>query len=125
VFNHAGRATLARGVGEGFFVRWVILSMYFGCLVVLSAYGAHRWYLLWQYWRHRRDDATPKRRFEQLPRLTVQLPLYNEMYVAERLIDAVCELDYPRERLEIQVLDDSTDETTSIVAAKVAKRRET
>ena len=101
-------------------MRWLILSLYFGCLLVLSAYGAHRWYLLWLYRRHRRDGATPLRRFDQLPRLTVQLPLYNEMYVAERLIDAVCALDYPLDRLDIQVLDDSTDETREIVARKTA-----
>jgi len=104
-------------------VRWTVLTVYFGCLLVLSAYGAHRWYLLWLYRRHRRDGATPLRRFDSLPRLTVQLPLYNEMYVAERLIDAVCALDYPRDLLEIQVLDDSTDETRSIVAAKTTACR--
>ena len=56
-----------------------------------------------------------------LPRVTIQLPIFNEMYVADRLIDAVCEMDYPRELLEIQVLDDSTDETTDI--AELAVRR--
>src|SRR5205085_9805555 len=56
-----------------------------------------------------------------LPRVTIQLPIYNEMYVADRLIDAVCEMDYPRELFEIQVLDDSTDETTEI--AELAVRR--
>ena len=103
-------------------MHWIVLPLYFGCLAVLSAYGAHRWYLLWLYRRHRRDDTEPKNRFERLPRLTVQLPLYNEMYVAERLIDAVCALDYPRDRLEVQVLDDSTDETAAIAAARVAAR---
>ncbi len=104
-------------------MRWLVLSAYFGCLLVLSAYGAHRWYLLWLYRRHRRDPATPAHRFERLPRLTVQLPLFNELYVAERLIDAVCALDYPLDRLEIQVLDDSTDETREIVASKVTEYR--
>jgi cellulose synthase/poly-beta-1,6-N-acetylglucosamine synthase-like glycosyltransferase len=56
-----------------------------------------------------------------LPRVTIQLPIYNEMYVADRLIDTVCEMDYPRELLDIQVLDDSTDETTDI--AELAVRR--
>ena len=55
------------------------------------------------------------------PVVTIQLPIYNEMYVVDRLIDAVCEIDYPRERLEIQVLDDSTDETREI--AELAVRR--
>ena len=56
-----------------------------------------------------------------MPPVTIQLPIYNEMYVADRLIDAVCEMDYPRELLEIQVLDDSTDETREI--AELAVRR--
>lgn len=103
-------------------MNWIVLTLYFACLAVLSAYGAHRWYLLWLYRKHRARTLTPPGRFEVLPRLTVQLPLFNEMYVAERLIDAVCELDYPRDRLEIQVLDDSTDETSRIVAAKTAER---
>ena len=60
---------------------------------------------------------------EPLPRVTVQLPVFNERYVVERLIDAVADLDYPRELLEIQVLDDSTDDTASIAAAAVARHR--
>jgi cellulose synthase/poly-beta-1,6-N-acetylglucosamine synthase-like glycosyltransferase len=96
-------------------VRWSVLSIYFGCLAVLSLYGAHRWYLLWLYRRHKNAAPEPKQQFETLPLLTVQLPIYNEMYVAERLIDAVCALDYPPDRLEIQVLDDSTDETREII----------
>ena len=53
---------------------------------------------------------------EEYPLVTIQLPLYNEMYVVERLIDSVCEIDYPKDKLEIQVLDDSTDETIKITA---------
>jgi len=98
-------------------VRWTVLGLYFACLGVMTVYGFHRWYLVWLYLRHRRQIPRPAARFAELPRLTVQLPLYNEMYVARRLIDAVCALDYPRDRLEIQVLDDSTDETTDVVAA--------
>lgn len=105
-------------------LRWGVMAGYFACLAVLSAYGLHRWYLVGLYWRHRRDDPSPRETFDPLPLLTVQLPLYNEMYVASRLIDAVCELDYPRDRLEIQVLDDSTDETREIVARLVRHRRE-
>jgi cellulose synthase/poly-beta-1,6-N-acetylglucosamine synthase-like glycosyltransferase len=69
--------------------------------------------------RDRRPQAGPT--LDPLPSVTIQLPLYNEMYVADRLIDAVCRIDYPRDRLEIQVLDDSTDETQSI--AELAVRR--
>jgi len=63
----------------------------------------------------------PARKLEAWPVVTIQLPIYNEMYVADRLIDAVCQIDYPRELLEIQVLDDSTDETQSV--AEQAVRR--
>src|SRR5205823_11744428 len=63
----------------------------------------------------------PKGRFEELPRVTVQIPSYNEMYVMERVIDAVCSLDYPRSRLDIQVLDDSTDETQAIARNAVER----
>jgi len=105
-------------------VRWTVLTLYFGSLTVMTLYGFHRWYLVWLYLRHRRHPARPSARFAELPHLTVQLPLYNEMYVAERLIDAVCALDYPRDRLEIQVLDDSTDETTAVVERIVRRHRE-
>ena len=104
-------------------LRWSVVSLYFGVLLVLSCYGAHRWYLIWLFHRHRRDGFRPAGRFDQPPLLTVQLPLYNEMYVASRLIDSICALDYPKDRLEIQVLDDSTDETSELVADLVAQRR--
>src|SRR5258707_4040000 len=79
--------------------------------------------VLYRKTRRRRRVCPPDP--ELWPLVTVQLPLYNEMYVATRLIDAVCRLDYPRDRLEIQILDDSTDETTAIVGQLVeAHRRE-
>jgi len=105
-------------------VRWGLLGLYFSCLLALAAFGCHRWYLVALYLRYRRHQPRPASRFRELPTLTVQLPLYNELYVVERLIDAVCALDYPRDRLQIQVLDDSTDETTPRVAALVARHRE-
>ena len=100
------------------------LSLYFGVLVLLAVYGLHRLFIVYLYTRSRRrapDRLGPIN--EAWPFVTVQLPLFNEMYVAERLLDAVAELDYPREQLEIQVLDDSTDATREIVAAKVAELR--
>ena len=103
--------------------RWAVLGTYFGLLCILSIYGAHRWYMVWLYWRHRERPFQPARRYEQLPRLTVQLPLFNEMYVAERLIESVCRLDYPLDRLEIQVLDDSTDETAALTREIVARKQ--
>ncbi|HEY0555779.1 MAG TPA: glycosyltransferase, partial [Thermoanaerobaculia bacterium] len=105
-----------------------LLALYYSVLVVLSFFGLHRLMLVVIYLRTggRRPVAPPPQLSadpEAWPVVTVQLPLYNEMYVAERLIDAVCRLDYPAGRLEIQVLDDSTDETTEIVERVVAGYR--
>jgi len=104
-------------------LRNVVLALYFGVLATLTLYGAHRWYLLWLFRRHRNDAPQSPAKFDAPPTLTVQIPLYNEMYVAKRVIDAVSALDWPKERLDIQVLDDSIDETTAIVADTVAQCR--
>src|SRR5262245_11596441 len=94
-----------------------VLGAYFGTLIVLAAYGVHRCLLVFLYLRHRDRRAHPPADPPTWPRVTVQLPVYNERYVVGRLIDAVASLDYPREALEIQVLDDSTDDTAEIAAA--------
>jgi glycosyl transferase family 2 len=104
-------------------VRSVVLALYFGVLGTLTLYGAHRWYLLWLYRRHRGDAPQPRNHFESPPRLTIQVPLFNEVYVARRVIEAVAALDWPRDVLDIQILDDSTDGTTAIVAEAVARAR--
>ncbi|HEV8613963.1 MAG TPA: glycosyltransferase, partial [Methylomirabilota bacterium] len=87
----------------------------------LMVYGLNAWIMVGLHLRHRAAVRPPRPSSEPLPTVTVQLPLFNERYVAERLLEAVAALDYPRDRLEIQVLDDSTDETSEIVAAVVAK----
>jgi cellulose synthase/poly-beta-1,6-N-acetylglucosamine synthase-like glycosyltransferase len=92
-------------------------------LLLLSVYGSHRYAMAYLYYRHKYRLPTPKARFETLPRVTIQLPIFNEMYVTERLIDAVATMDYPRELLEVQVLDDSTDETQGIARACVERHR--
>ena len=102
-------------------IETLTLAVYFFVLVILAVYGWHRYYLVYLYMKHRDHQPTPLGSFETLPRVTVQLPIYNEMYVAERLIDAVCQLDYPRELLEIQVLDDSVDETTAVAERAVRR----
>ena len=88
-------------------------------LCVLSFYGAHRYQMAYLYYRHKYRLPTPLARFARLPRVTVQLPIFNELYVTERLIATIARLDYPRDLLEIQVLDDSTDETQGIARAAV------
>ncbi|MFQ5524761.1 MAG: cellulose synthase family protein [Thermoanaerobaculia bacterium] len=99
----------------------LVLILYYSTLGVLAVYGGHRLVLVVLYFRTRHLSAPVPPEPEIWPRVTVQLPLYNELYVAERLIRAVGELDYPRDRLQIQVLDDSNDETREIVARTVAR----
>jgi cellulose synthase/poly-beta-1,6-N-acetylglucosamine synthase-like glycosyltransferase len=99
----------------------LILVLYFFVLSILAIYGWHRYYLVYLYMKNRDRVPPPLPAPDTLPPVTVQLPIFNEMYVADRLISAVGEMDYPRELLEIQVLDDSTDETTGI--AELAVRR--
>ncbi|HEY7616399.1 MAG TPA: cellulose synthase family protein, partial [Terriglobales bacterium] len=93
----------------------LILLPYFAVLIILAFYGSHRYYLLYVYHRHRKKGTPePVAPLSELPRVTVQLPVYNERYVVERLIEETCRLEYPRELLEIQVLDDSTDDTAAL-----------
>src|SRR5438067_551864 len=99
----------------------LILGTYFFVLVILAVYGWHRYYLVYLYMKNKDKVPVPGAPLEQLPPVTIQLPIYNEMYVADRLIDAVCQIDYPRDLLEIQVLDDSTDETTSVAERAVRR----
>ena len=102
-------------------VETLILSAYFFVLIILAVYGWHRYYLVFLYMRNRDREPKPGAQLDPAPVVTIQLPLYNEMYVADRLIESVCAIEYPRARLEIQVLDDSTDETRGI--AELAVRR--
>ncbi|MBV8813553.1 MAG: glycosyltransferase family 2 protein [Verrucomicrobia bacterium] len=89
----------------------------------LSVYGIHRYFILHLYFRHRRWHRQPPSHFSELPVVTVQLPVYNERYVVERLLQSVSRIQYPKEKLEIQVLDDSTDETSQIAAREVERLR--
>ncbi len=95
------------------------LASYFFVLIILAVYGWHRYYLVYLYMRNRDKEPKAGPMLSPLPVVTIQLPLYNEMYVADRLIASVCAIDYPRDRLEIQVLDDSTDETIGIAERAV------
>src|SRR5215471_15317284 len=104
----------------------VLTAVYLIVLLSLALYGFHRSTLVYFYYRYRDRQPSPRGPWiGELPRVTVQLPLYNEMYVAPRLLDAVARIDYPRDKLEVQVLDDSTDETQAICQAKVAELRAT
>ncbi len=101
----------------------LLIGIYLVILLALSVYGFHRSMLVWMYLKNRSNVPQPKRQYaaDELPHVTVQLPLFNEMYVAARLLEAAAAIDYPRDRLQIQVLDDSTDETQRICAEKCAE----
>ena len=103
-----------------------MLVPYFIVMIILAFYGMHRYQLVWLYYRNKRKAAhstEPAARFQegQLPFVTIQLPMFNEQFVVDRLIDACCRIEYPRDRFEIQVLDDSTDETKDVAAGVVAR----
>jgi cellulose synthase/poly-beta-1,6-N-acetylglucosamine synthase-like glycosyltransferase len=98
-----------------------IIVPYFALLAVLSVYGVHRYFLTYIYLKNRHKLSKPPDAFDQLPKVTIQLPIYNERYVVQRLLEAVTQIDYPCELLEIQVLDDSTDETAFICSQLVSE----
>lgn len=92
-----------------------LLIPYFVVLILLASYGVHRYILVYLYYKHRKKRTTdPPGHFSDLPRVTVQLPIFNERFVVERLLDAICRMNYPPDKLDIQVLDDSTDETQAV-----------
>jgi cellulose synthase/poly-beta-1,6-N-acetylglucosamine synthase-like glycosyltransferase len=103
-----------------------MLIPYFIVMVILAFYGIHRYQLVWLYYRNKKNapkwDEPPARFAEaELPFVTVQLPIFNEQFVIDRLMEAVCNLNYPRDRFEIQVLDDSTDETRTVAREMVER----
>lgn len=104
---------------------WAMLIPYFSVLAILSIFGMHRYAMIRGWMKHRaKFTGEPPSRFATLPRITVQLPLYNERYVVGRLIEETSKIDYPRELLQIQVLDDSTDDTHPFTQALVEDYRD-
>jgi cellulose synthase/poly-beta-1,6-N-acetylglucosamine synthase-like glycosyltransferase len=101
----------------------IVLISYFIALSILFIFGLHGFIMIYYYNKYKNVKQKQKQGYIPDAMVTIQLPLYNELYVVERLIETVCEIDYPKELLEIQVLDDSTDETVNISAAMVAKKK--
>jgi len=106
----------------------ILCVMYFSVLAVLSAYGLHRAHLVYLCWKNRRviervPELAPRRADAELPMVTIQLPIFNESTVVVRLLESVAKMDYPKNRLQLQVLDDSTDETVAIARDEVEKLR--
>ncbi len=102
----------------------LLLVPYFTVMIVLAFYGMHRYQLVYLYYKYRKNAAKePPSRIADLPRITVQLPIFNEQFVIDRLIEACCKMEYPADKLEIQVLDDSTDETVQVASDIVERLR--
>jgi len=98
------------------------LIPYFVVMIVLAIYGVHRYTMCYQYWKYRKNyHPDPPKHFDELPRVTIQLPMFNEQFVIDRLIESVCAMEYPTDKLEIQVLDDSIDETQQVASDIVAR----
>jgi len=119
--QHIFRKDPFQGIYEPNAFDLAILIPYFTILILLSIYGIHRYSLIYLYLKNRRKVPKAGKPFDALPRVTIQLPIFNERYVIERLLEAVTRIDYPRELLEIQVLDDSTDETRLVASRLVSE----
>jgi cellulose synthase/poly-beta-1,6-N-acetylglucosamine synthase-like glycosyltransferase len=100
-----------------------VMLPYFVVMAILAMYGLHRYALVYGYFKNRKNVPGPPPEVAAWPKVTVQLPIYNERYVIERLIETVAQFDYPRELLDIQVLDDSTDQTTLVARNCVEKHQ--
>jgi cellulose synthase/poly-beta-1,6-N-acetylglucosamine synthase-like glycosyltransferase len=98
-----------------------IMIPYFIVLVILASYGMHRYWLVYSYFKNRHNVPGTPPAVAAWPKVTIQLPIFNERYVIERLVDAVARFDYPRELIDIQVLDDSNDETQQVARACVER----
>jgi cellulose synthase/poly-beta-1,6-N-acetylglucosamine synthase-like glycosyltransferase len=101
----------------------IVLISYFIALSILFIFGLHGFLLLYYHRKYKDNITQPKPDLDEAPLVTIQLPLYNEYYVVERLINSICNIDYPTEKLEIQVLDDSTDETVDLVKEIVETKK--
>src|SRR5271155_2506739 len=108
-----------RGIYHANAFDMAMMIPYFLVLFILAIYGLHRYWLVYDYYMYAKNVPGPPPEATHWPRVTVQLPIFNERYVIERLVEAVSRFDYPRELLDIQVLDDSTDETQQVAGACV------
>ena len=112
--------TTFRGLYQANAFDMALLIPYFVVLTLLATYGVHRYILVYLYYRHKRNRTIdPPSRFSELPRVTIQLPIFNEQFVVERLLEAICRIEYPPDKLDVQVLDDSTDETQAVARGLV------
>lgn len=100
----------------------LVLITYFIALLILFTFGSHGFIMIYYYFKYRDTKNSSNLSLTEFPDVTIQLPIYNEIYVVKRIIESTCEIEYPREKLEIQILDDSTDETSQVVAELVEEK---
>ena len=100
-------------------LEYTIITLYSISLLFIFMFSLGQLHLTWHYLKGKEEKKPTPTKKTELPKVTVQLPIYNEKYVVERLIDAVCKFDYPSELLEIQILDDSTDDTVEIASKRI------
>ena len=103
----------------------MIVVLYYVCLIILSGYAAHRIFIIFLYKKYYKNKPPKPKRVQiddpSLPMVTIQIPLYNEVFVVRRILRSVAKIKYPREKLQIQILDDSTDKTRSIAESEVRR----
>lgn len=102
-------------------MEWIIIGLYAITLATICLFSLAQFNLTWHYLKAKKIQEEPDQQIHDYPYVTVQLPIFNEKYVVDRLLDSVCKMDYPLDKFEIQVLDDSTDETVDLVKEKVTK----
>lgn len=96
-----------------------IIAIHFALLLILCLFGLHRLSMVFRWFRYRKHQPATPKEFAQLPKVTVQIPLYNERMVAQRIVDSIVKLEYPHDKLQIQIVDDSNDDTCELVAERV------
>ncbi len=98
-----------------------IYKIYISLLIIIGLYSLHKVSIVWRFYKYKDNVPEPQHYFSdwELPAVTIQLPIFNEINVVDRLLNAVAQINYPREKLEIQVLDDSLDETQTLCQTKV------
>ena len=104
-------------------MEWIIVAVYVLALSYIFLFSLGQLHLTWVYLKKKNPGVKPTFHHSFQPVVTIQLPIYNEKYVVARLLEAVSQFDYPKDKLEIQVLDDSTDETTEIILRKIESLR--
>jgi len=97
----------------------IMIAVHFALLFILCLFGLHRLSMVYRWFKYRKFEPKAPKAFDTLPKVTVQIPLYNERMVAKRIVDSIVKLEYPSESLQIQIVDDSTDDTCDIIRERV------